>query len=269
MRVTVNGKDTYLSASGTCRSHAVGRPAVLLVHGSGMDHTIWMFQARALAGEGRLVYAVDLPGHGRSEGSPFVSVVEGAVWLRQLVDQLQLQPVSLVGHSLGSLLALETANQHPSWVERLVLVGTSAQMTVQPKLLQNAWEDPATAREMIIGWSYGTRGRRGGHLAAGLWLHGSGRRLLERSAPGVLAQDLRICDGYPGMKQAPQVNCPVLVLVGSEDRMTPLRSAQQMANTLPDATLRVVPETGHMVMLEDPVTTLRIVSDFLPVKIKT
>src|SRR5208282_1701188 len=167
------------------------RPVVVFLHGAGMDHSVWTLQARYFAHHGRSVLALDLPGHGRSHGPQPASIEAYADWLAALIAAAGVERAALVGHSMGALITLETAARAPQRVRALALLGVAARMPVHPDLLAAADRGDPAAIELITAWAYGKPAHLGGHKAPGLWMLGGGRRLLERSRAGVLANDLR------------------------------------------------------------------------------
>src|SRR3979490_263248 len=136
MHLSVNGIDTFVATGG--REFDSSLPAIVLLHGAGFDHTVWALHSRWFAHHGFGVLAPDLPGHGRSSGAPLPTIADMADWTAALLDAAGAAKAQLVGHSMGSLIALETAARHPSKVSPLSLIGTAATMTVGPELLQAA-----------------------------------------------------------------------------------------------------------------------------------
>ena len=244
-------------ASGTLWVHTGGveldrsRPAVILVHAAGMDHTVWRYQSRALAGAGCTVAAVDLPAHGRSGGDPCKSIEEMAAVVAEMASGLELQPAVVGGHSLGALVALQLAAAHPELVRSLVLLGASGEMRVHPDLLAAADADDHLAAELITAWSFPAMAV-GGEPQPGSWEVGATLRLLERSRPGVLAADLHACHDFDGLAVAERVRCPAKVVIGGQDRMTPPPAGRRLAESLPWATPIELPDAGHMTPLERP-----------------
>lgn len=254
---TVDGKAVFAATGG--RPFDAGLPGVIFVHGAGMDHTIWALQTRYFAHRDRAVVALDLPGHGRSEGSALGSIAELAAWLGRFIAAAGLGDVSLAGHSMGALAALECAAGLGNRLRALALLGVAPAMPVHPDLLAAAAANDPLAFELITSWGHGRTGHRGGNRAPGLWLLGAGQRLLQRSRSGVLSCDLAACNAYQaarGLEVAAKVTCPSLVLLGAQDRMTPAKAGRELAAAIPGATLTVIPESGHMMMLEKPDQTL-------------
>lgn len=261
MEVVVAGRPALVHTGGVELDPRL--PALVLVHGAGMDHTVWHHQTRALAHRGLAAVAPDLPGHGRSPGAAPGSIEEMAEWLLELMDALGIERADLAGHSMGSLVALEAAATAPVRVDRLVLVGTSGQMGVHPDLLAAAEEDLPLAARLIAGWSFGGRGRMGGHPLPGTWLRGAGIRLVEASPPGTLAAGLRACAAYPGLDRAASVEVPSLVIAGSADRMTPPDAAGRLAGSLAAGRLEIVEGAGHLAMAEQPERVTALMRGFL------
>lgn len=245
-----------------------GRPSrpdarrVVLVHGAGMDHTVWALQGRHLAFRGFEALAVDLPGHGRSRALPAPTAVETmADTLAELVGNA---PAVLVGHSMGALAALATAARHPDRVASLCLLGAAARMPVHPELLALAAAHDAKAVELMCDWAFGPRGHKGGNPNPGHWLQGSARALLRGGDPGALSHDLAACNAYAaGAEHAAAIRCPALVVIGALDRMTPPKAGRQLAALIPQAQVIEIEGAGHMMMLEAPDATLDALRRFL------
>ncbi len=261
---TVDGKAVFAATGG--RPFDAGLPGVIFVHGAGMDHTIWAFQTRDFAHRGRAVAALDLPGHGRSEGPALGSIAELAAWLGRFIEAAGLDQVSLAGPSMGALAALECAASLGDRLRALALLGVAPAIPVHPDLLAAAAADDPLAFELITSWGHGRIGHRGGNRAPGLWLLGGGQRLLERSKAGVLSCDLTACNAYPaarGLEVAARVACPSLVLLGNQDRMTPAKAGHKLAAVMPGVRVVELAESGHMMMLEKPDETLDALKEVL------
>jgi pimeloyl-ACP methyl ester carboxylesterase len=248
----VDGRCVFVAYTGV-----FDHPAVVLLHGAGMDHSVWAWQSRALTQRGDAVLAVDLPGHGRSEGPPLDTVEALSDWLARLLDEAGIERAALAGHSLGALIALDTAARHAGRVRTLALVGAAARMPVHPALLQAAYDNQPAAIAMINLWGHGQRAQVGGCPVPGVWMTGLGQRLLERAGPGVLHAGLAACDGYrDGAERAPAVRCPTVVIAGERDRMTSAKAGRALAALIPGAAMVMIPAAGHMLMIERPRQTL-------------
>jgi pimeloyl-ACP methyl ester carboxylesterase len=247
----VDGRTVFAATGG--KAFKPELPSVLFIHGAGMDHTVWTLQTRFFAHHGRNVLALDLPGHGRSEGPALASIVGLADWVVRVMDALKLPKAALVGHSMGALTALETASRAPTRVWALALLGAAARMPVHADLLKAAERGDHSAVDLIASWGYGRRAHLGGAQAPGTWMLGGGIRLLERGPDRVLGVDLAACNAYLGAADAAKkVTCPVLIVVGEIDRMTSPAGAHELAKNFPDSRTITVANAGHLMMVEQP-----------------
>ncbi len=239
-----------------------GASPVVFLHGAGMDHTVWRYQTRWLGHRGRRVVAPDFPGHGASDGEPCRSVEEWGEWLVSFLSARVGEAATLVGHSMGGLVAVEVAAQHPDLVGGLILVGTGPRMVPHPALMAAARDDLAEAARFIGGWSLPS-GHRGSHPDPGVWERGAIEALLRRSRSGVLAADLASCAAYDAAASAVWITCPSTVVSGSADRMAPFRAAAELSRLIPDADLVVMEGMGHEPMLQGPRLFNRLLDDNL------
>lgn len=255
IELNVNGKTVHAGTGGVDFRNDL--PLVLFLHGAGSDHTVWALQARFFAHHGYAVLALDLPGHGRSEGPALTTIKDVAAWTVAVIEAAGADQAILVGHSMGALAALHAAGYYPDRVAGLALLGATARMPVHDSLLAAARDDPGLANDLIISWAYGRRAQKGGMRAPGLWMLGGGRRLLERCEDGVLHADFAACNDYKGgARAAARVRCPTVVLCGDNDRMTPAAAAKSLVTTIDQAQLEMVRGGGHFMMIEQPDATL-------------
>lgn len=251
MHLTVNGIDAFIATGG--RAFDAALPAVVLIHGGGMDHSAWALHSRWFAHHGHAVLAPDLPGHGHSGGTPLPSIAAMADWIAALIGACGAARAWAIGHSMGSLVALETAARHPDRVSALGLIGTGAPMAVGAELLKAAEANEHASIDMVSLWGLGLAATIGGNLAPGLWMLGGAQRLLEASRPGVLFSDLTACNEYKGgLAAAARVTVPATVVLGGRDVMTPLRAGKALAAALPNARTVVLEGAGHLMMAERP-----------------
>jgi pimeloyl-ACP methyl ester carboxylesterase len=251
MQLSVNGVDTFVATGG--RAFDAALPTVVLLHGAGFDHTTWALHSRWFAHHGFGVLAPDLPGHGRSGGATLPTIAAMADWTAALLGAAGAAKARLVGHSMGSLIALETAARHPTKVSALDLIGTAATMTVGPDLLKAAEANDPAAIDMVSIWGLGFQAELGGSLAPGLWMYSGARRVLEQCRPGVLFNDLSACNAYQdALAAAARITVPATVILGERDMMTPARAGKALAAALPNARTRVLRGAGHMMMQERP-----------------
>ncbi|MEN9868499.1 MAG: hypothetical protein RL748_4089 [Pseudomonadota bacterium] len=250
-------------------------PTVVLIHGAQNDHSVWALQSRYLAHHGFGVMALDLPGHGKSGGAALNSIELMAAWIIKLLDAAGVASAALVGHSMGSLIALECASQAPSRVSKLALLGTAFPMKVSDSLLDWAKNDEARAIDQVAVWSHSSIAAKPSCPGPGAWLLGGNRRLAQRIAQinpdQVYFTDFSACNNYQnGLLAAQSVNCPALVVCGEQDLMTPMKAAQGLIkaiNEKPDtagAQVVKIARCGHSMMAEQPDQVLRALMGFLP-----
>jgi pimeloyl-ACP methyl ester carboxylesterase len=240
------------------------RPSIVFIHGAANDHSVWQLQSRYFAHHGYNALAVDLPGHGRSSGAIKPSIGDYADWLPGLLDAAGITSATLVGHSMGSLIAIETAMRYPARVAGLALLGISIPMPVADVLLHAARDDPATAFDMLNLWGHGPAAKMGKSPSPGLSLLGNYLRLLEDSPPGALYNDLKACNDYhPDAVALKQIVCPALLMVAARDQMTPAKAANATAALLKNARMVSIEGAGHAMMTEAPDPVLGHLKTFL------
>jgi pimeloyl-ACP methyl ester carboxylesterase len=239
-------------------------PAIVFLHGGAQDHSAWILQSRYLAHHGHAVLAVDLPGHGRSGGAPLASIEAMTEWLVALLDAAKVRAAALVGHSMGSLAALECAARYPQRVDRIALIGTAFPMRVSPELLEAARNDEKEAQRMINVWSHAAHAHFPSNPGPGFWVPGGNLRLMRRQKPGVLHADFAACNAYAGgAESAARVKCPALFLLGARDAMTPARAGRDLAKAIPHAAVNTLDESGHNLLGEKPDEILDALVEFL------
>jgi pimeloyl-ACP methyl ester carboxylesterase len=251
MRILVNGDDTHVATGG--KDFDPKLPAIVFLHGAGMDHTVWALLARAFAHHGHAVLAPDFPGHGSSAGAPLTSIAALADWTAVLIDATGAKAARLVGHSMGSLVALEAAARHRGKITGLGLIATAATMRVSDDLLNAAKTNDHAAVDMIAIWGEGYRATLGGSQAPGLWMLGGAERLLERALPGAIFADLSACNAYQdALSSAAKIDIPSIVIQGSRDLMTPAKGGKAVAAAIGNCRLALIEGAGHMLMSERP-----------------
>jgi pimeloyl-ACP methyl ester carboxylesterase len=256
VQLEVAGKHVFVGTGG--RDFDSSLPAIVFLHGAGMDHSVWALLARAFAHHGFGALAPDLPGHGRAAAPALTSIGALADWTAALIDAAHVKAAALVGHSMGSLIALETAARHSAKVTALSLISTAAPMRVSDDLLNAAKADDRAAVEMISIWGEGYRATLGGSDVPGLWMLGGSERLLESALPGVIFADLSACNSYrDALTSAAKISVPSRVIQGSRDLMTPLKSGKALADAIPGCRLTVIRDAGHMLMSERPDEVLK------------
>ena len=270
MELLVNGAKTYGYTGG--KPFDAAQPTVVFIHGVLNDHSVWILQSRYLAHHGWNVLAVDLPGHCRSEGEAPSSVEEAANFVAALLDAVGVERAALVGHSWGSLIAMEAASRLKDRISHLVLVGTAFPMKVSPALLDSSLNTPMQALALVNVFSRSTLAPPPSALGPGTWVYGAsmalGRRVLASNRQvNVFHRGFAACDRYANGEVAmAQITCPVLFVLGEQDQMTQPKAAQGLIKTArasgKSVQVAYLP-VGHHQMTEAPDATLFAIRDFL------
>jgi pimeloyl-ACP methyl ester carboxylesterase len=250
MKLVVDGHEAYAYTGGKPFDPAL--PCAVFIHGALNDHSVWTLLARWCAHHGYSVLAVDLPGHGRSGGLPLTSVEAIAAWLHRLLDAVGVQRAALVGHSMGSLIALEAASR----ASHLVMVGTAYPMKVSDALLTTARDQPEAAMAMVTAFSHSVASAKPGYPGPGAWLRGGSMALMRhlqqrQTTVNLFENDFQVCDRYTGGEAAAaRVTCPVHFILGALDQMTSPRQNAVLGGLLKPR-IHTVP-AGHALMAEAP-----------------
>lgn len=254
MILEVQGKQAYCYTGG--RAFDASLPAIVFIHGAQNDHSVWALQSRYFAHHGFAVLALDLPGHGRSSGPALTSVEAMADWVLALLSAAGVEQAVLVGHSMGSLIALEASHRAPQRVRGLALLGTTWPMKVSDALLETARSDEARAIDMVNIWSHSTIAHKPSCPGPGFWVMGGARRLMQRMSQinpeQLFYTDFAACNAYAnGQAAAEAVRCPTLFVLGTKDVMTPPRSTKLLTGAIGHGRIVSV-EAGHQMMSELP-----------------
>ncbi len=244
-------------------------PTIVFIHGAQNDHSVWALPARYFAHRGYNTLAVDLPGHGRSQGAPLTTVEALSAWLIELLATVGISKAILVGHSMGSLIALETAAHASANIAGLILIGTANPMKVSDALLEAANLDQPRAISMVKKWS---------HFEPNARMLARSQGLMERIArldqhnpaksaqePTVFHIDLAACNNYQhGALAAAAITCPTLFLLANQDLMTPPKAATDLYAAMPHAQIVQIDQSGHALMSQQPQQMLEHLSQFIP-----
>jgi len=262
MELKVNGKKAYAYTGGKPYDPAL--PTVVFAHGAQCDHSVWILQSRYLAHHGYGVLALDLPGHGRSEGPPLARIEDIADWIAAVLDAAHAKQASLAGHSMGSLVALECAARHPQRIARIALLASAYPMKVSEDLLAATRDNEPLAQDMVNIWSHLAYAQYPNNPGPGFWVIGENLRLMQRQKPGVMHVDFVACNAYTGgAAAAAKVSCPALFVIAKRDMMTPSRSAQAFAQSVKGSRSVIIDGSGHNMMGEKPDEVLDALVGFL------
>jgi pimeloyl-ACP methyl ester carboxylesterase len=276
MYVTVNHQKIYAYIGG--KAFDAAKPTLVFIHGVLNDHSVWILQTRYFAHHGYNVLAIDLPGHGKSEGRCPKSVEEAADVVLALLKEVGLKEAALVGHSWGSLIALHAASlapEHGLRITHMAMVGTAYPMKVSQVLLDASLHEPMKAIEMVNTFSHSMLAPPPSALGPGTWLYGGSRALMRRvlacnTHENVFHIGFKACDSYEGAFDAQKrllagiesAQPAILFIVGMTDQMTTPKAAQVLIDKMPNAKVARVPG-GHQMMTEAPEETLAALAKWL------
>jgi pimeloyl-ACP methyl ester carboxylesterase len=261
LKFIVEGYPAYAYTGG--RAFDTSLPTIVFIHGVALDHSVWQWQSRYFAHHGFGVLAVDLPGHGRSPGVTRSSIAGYADWIAQLLDAPGLAKAHIVGHSMGSLIALEVASRHRARVDRLALLATAAPMAVGDAFIAAARDDSPAAFDMQTTWGHARHAMLASSAIPGTTLPGASYRLTARAKAGVQANDLAACNAYSLDEAAlAALEVPTLVVGAKRDQMTAFKAGKQMAERIRGAKF-VALDCGHALMSEAPREVLATLRQFL------
>jgi pimeloyl-ACP methyl ester carboxylesterase len=241
----------YVSAPSAPR-----RPAIVLLHGAGANHTVWLAQMKALRDRAWVVLP-DLPGHGKSAAIPGETIDEYAAAMIPFLESIAAASdrIFLGGHSMGSAIALMIALARPDLVAGLVLVGGGAKLGVSPEILKGLIEAPIETQALVARWSFAK--------SADPELIRRTMRDLAGAPAGRALTDFRACNGFDVRSRLSEIASPVLIVCGREDNMTPPKYGEYLQAHLPNASLRIFEEAGHAVMVEKPAEVSEAIASFL------
>jgi len=266
MEFLVRDKTCFAFTGG--KPYEAGRPTVVFIHGAQHDHSVWILQSRYLAHHGFSVLALDLPGHGKSVGPALTRIEAMADWVLDVLSALGASEVTLIGHSMGSLVALEAAARDTARITRIALLATAYPMRVSDALLAATQTDEARAIDMINIWSHsqdeGGFSHKPSNPGPGFNIVWANKRLMQRQAPGVLFTDFAACNAYAGgEKAAAAVRVPTLFLIGEQDAMTSPSRGMALADQIKHRTVTLLRRVGHASMAEAPDEVLDALRNFL------
>ena len=232
-------------------------PTIVFVHGAGHDHSVWTMYSRFFVRKGYNAIAVDLPGHGQSDGQPLGTISDMSVWVANILRLLNIQKTVLVGHSMGSLVAAQLAADRPSVCESIVMLGVSMPMPVSDVLMSAAAGGQHAAFDMANFWSHAKRSDSRSN--PGVWKFGLNNRLMERNGTDAFYTDLQACNSFSALAT---LEVPSLLILGEFDQMTPYKAGVQVGVTFSSQIVKI-DGAGHAMLTEQPNKVLDALWDFV------
>jgi pimeloyl-ACP methyl ester carboxylesterase len=254
--IELNNKKVFASDAG--KIFEKEKHTIILLHGSGLTHIVWSLTEQYLSNKGYNILAIDLPGHGNSEGPSLKSIEEIAEWLEKIINKIEIQHLTILGHSQGCLEAIEYVSKYSSKIKNLILVGGSYKITVNQDLIDLASAGDKDSIKLMMKWAYeGSKKFIGGNPVEKII--NSSRAIRE-----TLAVDLIACNNYKnGFEAAKSIKCPTLLIFGELDKMVSLEKSKKFAELIPNAETYIIQNCGHMIMFENAFKMREKIAEFL------
>lgn len=229
------------------------RCSILLIHGAGGSHLDWPSEIRNLVGYD--VYAIDLPGHGRSDYPGCSTIFDYAESIRTFIERADDENVILIGHSMGGAI-VQTIGLNPSnKVKGLVLVASGSRLRVAPEILKSILPEFKKTVETITNLAWSEK--------ASFELKEFGRKTMLKNDPLSMYGDFLACNDFSLMDRLDEIQLSTLIISGTEDRLTPAKYSQFMADSIPHSCLLTIDGAGHMIMLEEPEKVASSITKFV------
>ena len=256
MILEVDNKKVFASDAG--KTFESDKHTIILLHGSGLSHIVWSLTEQYLSNKGYNILAIDLPGHGNSEGPSLESIEEISEWLNKIINNISIKSLSILGHSQGCLEAIEYASRYPKNIKNLILVSGSYRMPVNEDLIDLASAGDKDAINLMMKWGYeGSKKFIGGNPVEKII--NSSRAIRE-----ILAVDLIACNNYMnGLEAIKNIKCPTLLIFGELDKMVSLAKGKKFSELIPNSETYIIQNCGHMIMFENAFKMREKVIEFL------
>ena len=252
----VENKKVFSSDVG--QSFDKNRHTIILLHGSGQSHVVWSLTEQYLSDQGYNVFALDLPGHGNSDGESLKSIEEISEWLEKVIIKIGIQELTILGHSQGCLVALEYANKFPQKIKNLIFVAGSYEIPVNQSLIDLAHSGDMKSLNLMMKWGYGYSKQFIGGNPLQKILNSS------REVREVLAVDLRACNNYKnGINAAKKIKFPTFFIFGELDKMIKLDKGKELSGLIPGSKTHIIKDCGHMIILENAFEMREKITEFL------
>jgi 3-oxoadipate enol-lactonase len=211
----------------------------VFIHGSGCTSSVFAAQTATFSNS----YAIDLPGHGTPAAGGPVTIAAYADALERDLEARGIESAVLCGSSMGGAVALEAALRKNPRIGAVVLLGSGAKLRVAPALFESLESDFEAGVRALVPMFFA-------HPNAALVDAGVAQMLEVGQAQTVA--DFRACDAFDVTGRVEELGLPLLALTGEQDRLTPPKFAAFLADRVPGAEARILPEAGHLAMVERP-----------------
>ena len=256
MNLLVNNNKVFTMNTG--ETFDSQKQSIILLHGSGQSHIVWSLTAEYLTDQKYNVFALDLPGHGNSEGESLKSIEDMAEWLNKVILNLNIKDFLLVGHSQGCLVALEYAYNYSSGLKKIIFIAGSYEIPVNKNLIDLALSGDLESLNLMMKWAYGNSKQFIGGNPLQKILNSS------REVREILAVDLIACNNYKnGIKAVKKIVCPSFFVLGEIDKMVKVEQGKKFAALIPNSKIHIIKNCGHMIMLENAFKMREKIAEFI------
>ena len=234
------------------------KDTIVFLHGSGLSHIVWSLTEQFFSNKNFNVLSIDLPGHGNSDGPCLENIEKISDWMEKVFIELNLKKVILVGHSQGCLEILEYAHKYKSRIKKIVFIGGSYRMPVNQDLIDLAKNGDKDAVKLMMKWGFkDSKKFIGGNPV---------EKIIQspRDISEILAIDLIACNNYSnGLDAAKSIDCPTMLVFGSDDKMLNLEVGKKFANLIKNSSIHIISDCGHMIMIEKAFEMREKILEFL------
>ena len=234
------------------------RPTLLMIHGAGGKSAIWSFQL-AFLNKQINTYAIDLPGHGQSGKNAAKSISGYTDWLIKVIEAWFKEPIYIIGNSMGGAIAQSIAIKNGQLLKGLILIGTGATLKVAPQFLQGLADNFKNTVATIMGYAY--------HEHTDNNLIREGSKFMEEAGQSVVYDDFSACNNFDSRGDLDKIATPTLIICGEEDKLTPPDESRKLHKTIKNSTLKIIPQAGHMVMIEKYEEVNELILEFIHKKV--
>ena len=252
----INKKIVYASDAG--QGIKKNKETVVFLHGSGLSHIVWSLTEQFLSSKEFNVLSIDLPGHGNSEGPCLESIEKIADWLEEVFNKLNLNQMTLIGHSQGCLEALEYSFRYKRRLKKIIFIGGSYRLPVNKDLIDLAENGDNDSVKLMMKWGFeGSKKFIGGNPI---------EKIIQspRDISEILAVDLKACNNYAnGEEAAKSINLPTLIISGELDKMVNLEASKKFSSLVKNSSTHIIIGSGHMIMIEKAFEMREKILEFL------
>lgn len=230
------------------------KPTLIFIHGAASNNAFWKPQVEYFS-EIVNTLAIDLPGHGTSQGPGKENVSDYADAVLHFIDMIQAPRPVPCGLSMGGAITQQLLFSHRERFSAGILINTGARLKVLPIIFETIEKNYKDFVESLF--SFAISGKSNAEKL---------RPEIEACTicrPAVASGDFRACDGFNVTDKLGLINVPVLVLTATDDKLTPVKYGTFIANSIKNAEMAVIEGAGHFSPIEKPLEVNQAIHGFL------